>query len=104
MTLREQSQREDMLCRLLGQVRWAEPTIDLETVDAASETVMGGGELFSYVRYNELITDAALKRLGAGHVYGADLRRRDRLPKTGGLTEVGDAIATQVDVDHLVGF
>lgn len=104
MMLREGSQREDLLCRLLGQVRWAQPPIDLETADAGAETVLGGGELFTYVRYNDLITDAALRRLGVGHVYGADVRRRDRLPKTGGLAEVGDAIATQVDLDHLVGF
>jgi len=102
--LRQASVREDLLCRILGQVRWAAPDVDLEVADAHAETVIGGGALFSYVRYNDLLTDKALRRLDVGYAYAADVGRRDRLPRTGDLADVGDSIAAQVDVEHLRGF
>ncbi len=98
------SVREDVMCRVLGDVRWAAPTVDLELAGADAESPGAAGPLFSYVRYNDHLSDKALRRLGVGHGYGADLRRRDRLPRVDELGEVGDAIAAEVDLDHLRGF
>ncbi len=98
------SVREDVLCRVLGDVRWAAPTVDLELAGADAGSPAAAGPLFSYVRYNDHLSDKALRRLGVGHGYGADLRRRDRLPRVDELAEVGDAVAAQVELDHLRGF
>lgn len=112
LTLREEldaarthgSVHDDLLCRLLGEVRWAAPSIDLELEGPDGELARTAGPRFSYVRYNDGLSDKALRRLRLGHRYGEDLRRRDRLPDVAALGEVGDAIATQVNVDHLRGF
>jgi predicted acylesterase/phospholipase RssA len=103
-TLSHASVREDLLCRVLGDVRWAAPTVDLELAGVNLEYAGTNRPLFSYVRYNDSLSDKALRRLGVGHGYGKDLRRRDRLPRVDELGEVGDGIAAQVDLEHLGGF
>ncbi|MGI9614715.1 MAG: patatin-like phospholipase family protein [Acidimicrobiales bacterium] len=102
--MRHRSVGDDMLCRAIGQVRWAAPQIDLELAGVDHETAVGGGNLFSYVRYNDSLTDKALRRLNVGHAYGDDVRRRYRPGSIGELRDIGDAIASQVDASHLDGF
>ena len=94
------SAENDLMCRMLGECRFG-PKIDNEVGH-----VMGTSpneKLFSYVRYDTLLTENALKH--AGTSLGLSSMKMDKVEAIPDFVRLGAAVATQVDCPvHLRGF
>ena len=94
----------DMQCRSLGRVLAGDP-IDSEVGDFVGETPAGGTALFSYLRYNALLTEKGLSPLGCADLMSETTFRLDDLAAIKPCVRVGDAIAKHhVKPEHFVGF
>ncbi len=96
------SVREDVLCRVLGDVRWATPSVDLES--RAPSRPPARPVHFSPTSVQRPPERQGAPTLGRRPRVWRRSASRDRLPRVDALGEVGDAIAAQVDLDHLSGF
>ena len=95
--------REDLLCRLFGECRFALP-IDRECGDLVGAPAPGGGKLFRYVRYNAPLDAAALRSCGVDAPLD-ELRRIDSIRHLDALAALGQAVAdSQVRAEHWAGF
>ena len=95
--------QQDYLCRVLGECRYG-PELDHEL-----GTLVGGAgllpePLFAYVRYDAETTPTSLTDLGVGHLDPAHLDQIDGIEYLAEMTEFGRALASRVDLAHLVGF
>lgn len=94
----------DMQCRSLGRVLAGDP-IDSEVGDFIGEQPAGGNPLFSYIRYNALLTEKGLSTLGCCELLEKTAFRLDDLEALGPCAQVGDAVASQfVKPEHFADF
>jgi hypothetical protein len=96
---------QDLLCRTLGGCRFGE-RLDREIGDRLNVTGIAGTNLFSYVRYNAVLSDEALSAAGlTGERARKRIRRLDGVKAIPDLQAVGRRVAATVDVDdHFKGF
>jgi hypothetical protein len=94
----------DMLCRSFGCVLAGEP-IDSEVGDFVGNTPVGGTPLFTYLRYNALLTEKGLAPLGCAGLLAKTNFRLDDIKAIEPCAEVGDAIAElRVNPAHFTDF
>lgn len=93
----------DMQCRSFGKVLAGDP-IDSEVGDFIGDSPIGGEPLFTYLRYNALLTEKGLSSLGCAHLANNGFRLDD-IAAIEPSAEVGDAIARlKVSPEHFAGF
>jgi hypothetical protein len=98
---------QDRLCRIFGRMRaGGPPTIDSEIGALAAAT---GGlvspKLFTYMRYNLLLSSAELASLGLAEIAESEVQPLDRVDKLDELRRVGAASAARlVAAEHFEGF
>jgi uncharacterized protein len=94
---------QDLLCRVFGDCRHGD-FLDREIGDlknAAGPTP----KLFSYVRYNAVLTRPGLDALGLKDIEPEDVQQLDSIKYVSDLQRIGAAVAERdVDVEHLAGF
>lgn len=96
--------QQDLLCRLLGRCRWGLP-LDIEVGDQIGTRAWGDDRLFTYVRYDVPLSEAALGDLGVEGVRLGDVMAIDRVDHIDQMRTVGRAVAERcVDLAHLEGF
>ena len=83
----------DMQCRSLGRVLAGDP-IDSEVGDFVGARPAGGAALFSYIRYNALLTEKGLSALGCSALLKKTGFRLDDLEALDPCAKVGDAVAS----------
>ena len=94
----------DMQCRSLGQVLAGDP-IDGEVGDFVGGVPAGGTPLYTYVRYNALLTRKGLASLECADLVSQTAFRLDDLAAIAPCALVGDAIAEkQVKSAHFSAF
>lgn len=94
----------DMQCRSFGRVLAGDP-IDSEVGDFIGERPASGNPLFSYLRYNALLTDKGLSALGCQALLEKTAFRLDDLEALGPCAQVGNAVADQfVRPEHFASF
>jgi len=96
---------QDLLCRVYGRCRHGAP-IDREVEDLKKESqgIDGMPRLFSYVRYNAMLTTDGLRDLGLADIDPVRVRKLDAVNNIGDLQRIGRAAARDVQVDHFAGF
>ena len=93
----------DMQCRSFGKVL-SGSAIDSEVGDFVDMKPVGEKPLFTYMRYNALLTSKALEDYGCGHLSKCKFQL-DHLPSIDPCTEIGDVIANkQVKAEHFALF
>jgi hypothetical protein len=96
---------QDMLCRSLGRTS-AGAEVDREFGSRVGAAGVGGQSLFTYVRYNADLSDAALAAQGfADEGFRRSLRKLDSVDRIPDLEALGGKIGEAADFDHdLAGF
>ena len=96
---------QDMLCRSLGLTVGGQE-IDREFGSRVGAAGVGGQSLFTYVRYNADLSDAALEAQGfADEGFRRSLRKLDSVDRIPDLEALGRRIGETADFDHdLAGF
>ncbi|SAL73287.1 patatin [Caballeronia udeis] len=93
----------DMQCRAFARVL-AGDEIDSEVGDFSGHTPIGGTPLFSYMRYNALLTPTGLEAIGCAHLAHNTFRLDDIHAMTA-CSEIGDAVGRlQVKPEHFADF
>jgi hypothetical protein len=98
---------QDRLCRIFGRMRAGGPAIiDSEIGDLAVPPAgIISPKLFTYMRYNLLLSNAELASLGLPDIAEGDVQPLDRVDKLDELQRVGGAAAARlVDRSHFDGF
>ncbi|WP_417517931.1 hypothetical protein [Marinobacter sp.] len=94
------SAENDLMCRMLGECRFG-PKIDNEVGCVTSNRRYG--KLFSYVRYDTLLTEDSLKQ--AGTTLGLSSMKMDKVEAIPDFVRLGKTVAAQVNcATHLTGF
>lgn len=94
------SAENDLMCRMLGECRFG-PKIDNEVGCVTSNRRYG--KLFSYVRYDTLLTEDSLKQ--AGTTLGLSSMKMDKVEAIPDFVRIGTTVAAQVDCPtQLTGF
>lgn len=94
----------DMQCRSLGRV-FAGDQIDSEVGDMIGVSPIAHEPLFTYMRYNALLTEKGLRPLGCEQHAQHNSFRLDDLKAISPCAEIGDAIAeTHVKAAHFAAF
>lgn len=94
----------DLQCRSLGTVL-AGDKIDSEVGDFIGQEPVGLSPLFTYLRYNALLTEKGLRPLGCAELCASTRFRLDDVTSIEACATVGNAIAGQrVKADHFAGF
>lgn len=96
----------DLACRVLGDCRHGDP-IDREVGDlrVGEHPNFTGGKLFTYMRYDPLITAKGLADLGLADVDPANVQTLDSVKYTRDIQRVGIAYAERnVEAKHFDGF
>jgi hypothetical protein len=91
---------QDLLCRALGRCRFGD-ALDEEVGDRLRMTGIAGTNVFSYVRYNAILSDEHL--IAAGFEDSRERRRIRKLDGVGAidaLRAIGRAVGDKVDVGH----
>lgn len=92
---------QDILCRMFGACRFG-PHLNQELGTLIGAGAPGERKLFSYVRYNEDLTEEGLARLGLPEVDPIRVQHLDATDEIPTLRKVGQAIARQqVAIEHL---
>lgn len=94
---------QDMLCRIFGKCLNGHP-LDPEIGSLLGASPPGDRHLFTYLRYNDEISQAGLERLGLGDIDAQAVQRIDVVEHVPELTRIGRRIAEQVQADHLARF
>jgi uncharacterized protein len=98
---------QDLLCRTLGGCRYGE-ALDREIGDRLNVTGVSGSNLFSYVRYNAVLSDEELAKPELGFTSEKArkaIRKLDGVKAIPDLQAIGRHVAAKVDVDrHFEGF
>ncbi len=96
---------QDLLCRSFGFCRFG-ATIDREVGDLVEAPGIGGANLFSYVRYDADLSNAALEAFGViDPKVGQRVRKLDAVDQLPLLRDLGNDTARHVDIDrHFDGF
>jgi hypothetical protein len=106
------SNEQDLLCRAFGSTRWGDE-LDREVgtmMDPVpplpcAEPATGSYKMFTYVRYNALLSDKGLKALGLPNIVPAHVQKMDSTDHIRQMTEIGRAAATaSVRKEHFNGF
>ncbi|MFM0339940.1 patatin-like phospholipase family protein [Paraburkholderia fungorum] len=93
----------DVQCRGFARVL-AGDEIDSEIGDLRDHTPIGGTPLFSYMRYNALLTPEGLEAIGCGHL-AHNAFRLDDVHAMAACSEIGDAIGrSKVKPEHFADF
>jgi hypothetical protein len=98
---------QDRLCRIFGRTRaGGPPLIDSEIGDlTATAGAIVSPKLFTYMRYNLLLSNAELAALGLDDIAEGDVQPLDRVDKLDSLQRVGAASAARlIDGSHFEGF
>jgi len=94
----------DLQCRSLGKVIFGEE-IDSEVGDLMGQKTMGGNPLFSYLRYNALMTERGLRSLGCTELLKRNSFRLDDINAIQSCATVGEAVADRfVRAEHFEAF
>lgn len=97
------SSEVDMQCRSFGRVLVGDP-IDSEVGDFVGTSPVGEKPLFTYMRYNALLTPKSLEDFGCGKFSKCKFQLDD-LSSIEPCTEIGDLIADkQVKAEHFAKF
>ena len=94
---------QDTLCRVFGKCLVGD-VIDREIGDLKDTPAPGGGNLFTYLRYNAELSDRGLAELGLGDIDPARVQKLDSIDAIDELQEVGRRVAESVDIAHFRGF
>ena len=95
---------QDLLCRVFGRCL-AGDELDREVGDLKNVEGPGGSnKLFTYVRYNPLLTMEGLTTLGLSHIRPENVQKLDSVDYINELQEVGKALARDVKPEHFSGF
>jgi hypothetical protein len=94
---------QDLLCRVFGRCRHGAP-IDLEVGDLMHGKGLLDNRLFSYVRYNAVLSRRGLDDLGLPDLVPEQVQKLDSVAHVGDLRRVGQAAASDVAVEHFAGF
>jgi uncharacterized protein len=93
----------DMQCRAFSRVL-AGDEIDGEVGNLCGDAPIGGTPLFSYMRYNGLLTADGLEAIGCAHL-AHNAFRLDDVNAMAACTEIGEAIGRlRVKPEHFAGF
>jgi predicted acylesterase/phospholipase RssA len=97
--------QQDLLCRAFGRCLEGDP-LDREVGDMKSVAAPGGRKLFTYVRYNAMLTQEALDALvGPGKIVAANVQQLDSTKATHDLRDIGRQVAERrVDRKHFANF
>lgn len=94
----------DLQCRSLAHVIAGDP-VDSEVGDLVGSPPAGGQPLFSYIRYNTLLTAAGLGALGCPELLQQTAFMIDDLDSLDACADVGDRLAdARVQAGHFSGF
>jgi len=95
---------QDKLCRVFGKLR-AGRALDVEIGDLMATNGLISPKLFSYMRYNVVLSQEELDGLGLAHILASDIGPMDRVDRLEQLQELGSRAAEQlVDISHFDGF
>lgn len=94
---------QDQLCRIFGRCLEGDE-IDREVGDLIGVTAPGGKNLFTYARYNALLTEDGLAKLDCGHIRPKDVQMLDSTDSIDQLQEIGRAVSRSVKGEHFDGF
>ena len=95
---------QDLLCRVFGRCL-AGDELDREVGDLKNVEGPGGSnKLFTYVRYNPLLTMEGLTTLGLSHIRPENVQKLDSVDYLNQLQEVGKALARDVNPEHFSAF
>jgi hypothetical protein len=98
--------QQDLLCRLYGKCL-AGDELDNEVGDLLKEKVKGPAarKLFTYLRYDALLTKEGLERLGLNNIDPATVQGLDSIESMPQLRKIGQTVAKQkVMLEHFKGF
>jgi hypothetical protein len=86
--------QQDLLCRLFGQCL-AGDVLDREVGDLINEKVKGptARKLFTYLRYDALLTKEGLERLGLNNIDPATVQGLDSIESMPQLKKIGHTVA-----------
>jgi len=90
---------QDTLCRIFGKCINGHQ-IDKEIGDLVGMETPGGQHLFTYVRYNEDISQAALSQMGLADIVSAQVQKIDSVDHIQDLIRIGQVAARQVQPEH----
>lgn len=97
-------QEQDMLCRLFGDCLQG-PSIDREVGTMIGTPAPGGIKSFTYLRYDEELTNAGLARLGLHDIKPRDVQKLDSVAHINDLAQIGLRIAEQqINPAHFLNF
>jgi hypothetical protein len=95
---------QDKLCRIFGNLR-AGQALDMEIGDLRATQGLISPKLFSYMRYNVVLSQPELDGLGLAHIKAGDVEPLDRVDRIEQILEVGSAAADKFfDISHFDGF
>ena len=96
---------QDMLCRVFGTCLHG-GALDREIGTLVKETDGIGDfpRLFTYVRYNALLTDEGLQDLGLHGIDPVQVSKLDAVSNIADLQRIGRAVAEDVDAQHFADF
>ena len=94
---------QDTLCRVFGRCLVGD-SIDQELGDLKGSAAPGGANLFTYMRYNAMLTESGLAQLGLPEIEPGKVQKLDSIEAVEDLQRVGRAVAEKVDVAHFAGF
>ena len=95
---------QDLLCRVFGRCRFGR-VLDREVGDLRDDgDGIAGRRLFSYLRYDALLTRAGLDDLGLPDVLPEHVQKLDSVSHIGDLQRVGMRAARSVDRTHFADF
>lgn len=96
---------QDMLCRVFGRCLHG-GALDREvgTLVGPADGIQDTPRLFTYVRYNALLTADGLEELGLADVDPKQVRKLDAVDNIKDLQRIGRAVADDVAKQHFLGF
>lgn len=95
---------QDLLCRVFGNCLHGDE-IDREVGDLRDTVAPGGAKLFTYVRYNALLTQEGLAALDCADIVPTDVQSLDSTAHIASLQRIGRQVAAQqVREEHFENF
>jgi patatin-like phospholipase/acyl hydrolase len=95
---------QDKLCRIFGKLR-AGSALDMEIGDLMATKGLISPKLFSYMRYNVVLSQPELDGLGLSHILASDIEPMDRVDRIDAILELGSTAAGKLfDISHFDGF
>jgi hypothetical protein len=96
---------QDMLCRVFGRCLHG-GALDREvgTLVPDEDGIRNAPRLFTYMRYNALLTKKELDARGLTDIDPQQVAKLDAIANIGDLQRIGRAVANDVAVQHFAGF